>query len=59
MKKIGDVAKQLNISVDTLRYYEKIALLKNIQRKNNSVRFYSDEDVTRIRFIRHAQKNGF
>ncbi len=59
MKKIGEVAKLLNISIDTLRYYEKISLLNTIERTANGVRLYSDNDLSRIQFIQHAQKMGF
>ena len=36
--KIGDVATMASVSVDTLRYYEKIGLLKNIYRNESGVR---------------------
>jgi DNA-binding transcriptional MerR regulator len=58
MKKISEVAKQLNVSADTLRYYEKIKLLKHVQRKN-SIRLYTDDNITQIIFIRQAQQVGF
>jgi len=58
-KKIGVVAKELSISVDTLRYYEKIHLLGTIKRTENGLRLFSDNDVTRIIFIKEAQKVGF
>jgi len=59
MKKIGEVASLLGISIDTLRYYEKIALLSNINRTASGIRLYSDEDLTRIKFIQQAQKMSF
>ncbi|MAT51169.1 MAG: heavy metal-responsive transcriptional regulator [Porticoccaceae bacterium] len=58
MKRIGEVAEQFGISADTLRYYEKIKLLPRVQR-NNGVRFYSDKDLSCLRFIKRAQKMGF
>lgn len=59
MKKIGDVARHINISVDTLRYYEKIQLLTSIRRTDNGVRLYSHADIAKIQFIRQAQKMRF
>ena len=59
MKRIGEVATELGISADTLRYYEKIKLLPRVQRNGAGVRFYSDKDLSRIRFIKRAQKMGF
>ncbi len=59
MYKIGKVAHLLAISIDTLRYYEKIQLLTSIKRTSGGVRLYSDDDLLRIQFIQHAQKMGF
>lgn len=59
MRKIGEVALELNISADTLRYYEKIELLKVIKRTETGIRLYTDSDITRIVFIKEAQKVGF
>lgn len=58
-KKIGDVAATLGVSVDTLRYYEKIELLGKVPRSTNGVRYFSEEIISRIRFIRRAQGMGF
>ncbi|MGH1438652.1 MAG: heavy metal-responsive transcriptional regulator [Cellvibrionaceae bacterium] len=58
-KKIGDVAAELDVSIDTLRYYEKIHLLGQVPRSNSAVRFYDEALIARIRFIRHAQRMGF
>lgn len=59
MKKIGQVAKELAVSADTLRYYEKIQLLGTIKRTETGIRLYTDGDITRIIFIKEAQKVGF
>jgi len=56
---IGDVAKQLNLSVDTLRYYEKIGILKNILRTDAGNRIYSKKHVSTLKFIRRAQAMNF
>lgn len=59
MMRIGEVVTTLAISADTLRYYEKIRLMPKVQRNNGGVRFYSDKDISRLRFIKRAQKMGF
>lgn len=59
MMKIGKVVETLSISADTLRYYEKIELMPKVHRNNSGVRFYSDKDLSRLRFIKRAQKMGF
>ena len=56
---IGQVAGQLGVSVDTLRYYEKIGLLPRVDRTPAGIRRYSARDVSRLRSIRRAQKMDF
>ena len=41
---IGEVAKELDLSIDTLRYYEKLGLIKKVS-KINGKREYSEEDI--------------
>lgn len=55
--KINEVEKQLNISSYTLRYYEKMNLIKP-QRDENGYRHYSEEDIkklNKIRFLREME----
>lgn len=54
--RIGDVTKLLGLSADTLRYYEKIRLLPAISRSDAGIRVYLERDLSRLRFIRRAQK---
>jgi len=56
---IGEVARQLAMSVDTLRYYEKIALLPKVSRSESGIRHYSDRDISRLKFIKRAQQMNF
>lgn len=57
--KIGDVANKTGVSVDTLRYYEKIGLLTNIQRTDAGLRLYCNKDISRLNFIKRAQRMNF
>jgi len=50
MLKIGDVAKQFNISNRTLRYWEEVGILES-SRMENGYRFYDQENATRIKQI--------
>ena len=59
MYQIGEVTKRLNISADTLRYYEKIHLLTPIARNASGLRIYNDKDLSQLKFIRRAQRMGF
>lgn len=53
--RIGEVAKRLKISIDTLRYYEKIDLLVPINRNSGGIRLYDESDISRIKFILRAK----
>jgi len=57
--RIGAVAKQLNMSIDTLRYYEKIGLLPPVARDTAGIRVYTNQDISSLRFIRRAQNMNF
>lgn len=59
MYQIGETAKLLGISADTLRYYEKIGLLPHIARTPSGLRNYTQKDISRIQFIKRAQSIGF
>ena len=59
MYKIGEVAVNTGISTDTLRYYEKFGLLPAIARNAAGVRQYSDQDLSRLNFIKRAQAMNF
>lgn len=48
---INEVSKKLNISQDTLRFYEKIGLLGTIKRDKSGYRNYEEPDLKRIEFI--------
>jgi len=57
--KIGQVSKQLALSIDTLRYYEKFGLLPGIKRNASGIRSYSGQDISRLNFIKRAQQMNF
>lgn len=50
--RIGAAAQLSGVAPATIRYYEKEKLLAPHGRSANSYRFYSDEDIHRLRFIR-------
>ena len=56
---IGEVASQAGVSVDTVRYYERLKLLPPASRSSGGFRIFSQEAVQRIKFIKHAQEMGF
>lgn len=56
---IGEIAALADVTVDTVRYYEKLKLLPTAARTNSGYRVFSVETVERIRFIKQAQEMGF
>ncbi|RDX35612.1 MerR family transcriptional regulator [Kangiella sp. HD9-110m-PIT-SAG07] len=58
MLTIGKLAKEVNIGVETVRYYQRKGLIK-VPTKTEGFRKYSQEDLRGLKFIREAQKAGF
>jgi|SRR3954470_15681073 MerR family copper efflux transcriptional regulator len=46
------------MSVEALRYYERIGLLPTMPRTGGGMRRYDERAVERVRFIKQAQRNG-
>lgn len=59
MKTIGKLAKELNINVETIRFYEKIGLISQPIKPENGYRLYSDEIASQLKFIAKAKMLGF
>lgn len=53
--RIGDLAKQTNTKVETIRFYEKEGLLPEAHRTENNYRDYQQEHLERLRFIRNCR----
>ena len=56
---IGAVAKAAGVNVETLRFYQRRALLPEPERPYGSIRRYGSEDVARVKFVKAAQRLGF
>jgi hypothetical protein len=56
---IGALAKRAGVNIDTVRYYERNALLAPRTRLASGYRRYGDLELARLRFIRRAQGLGF
>lgn len=55
---IGKVAKLAEVSIDTIRYYERGGLLSPAQKSDAGYRLYNAAAVRRLHFIKHAQHCG-
>jgi DNA-binding transcriptional MerR regulator len=54
--RIGEVARETDVSTRTLRYYEELGLLTPSGHSPGGARRYSDDDVARVRRIRELQE---
>ena len=56
--KVGEIAEQAEVGVQTLHYYERLGLLPQPSRSTANYRLYPPEAVRRVRFIKKAQALG-
>ena len=56
---IGELAEAAGVSTDTVRYYEKQALLPVALRQANGYRHYTAAHLDTLKFVRSAQGLGF
>ena len=56
---IGQVAAAAAVNIQTIRYYERRGLVSALCRTASGYRQYTEDAVTRLRFIKHAQELGF
>ena len=59
MQSIGQLARSTGVKVPTIRYYESIGLMPEAGRSSGNQRLYSQAEVRRLAFIRHARELGF
>jgi len=55
---IGEVAKKSGTPIDTIRYYEKLLLVKKPARSQGGFRMYSGETIDKLLFIKKAKSFG-
>jgi DNA-binding transcriptional MerR regulator len=57
--KIGEVASGSGVTVDTVRFYERVGVLPQAARTASGYRDYASETVERIGLVRELQAIGF
>jgi DNA-binding transcriptional MerR regulator len=57
--KIGQVAEQAGVSVDTVRFYERRGVLPAAERRPSGYRVFTSDAVERIRTAKALQDLGF
>ena len=48
---IAEVSKKVNLSADTLRYYERIGLIPEVTRTESGIRNYTEKDLGHLEFV--------
>jgi len=56
---IGKLAKRADVSIDSIRFYERRGLIAEPVRTDSNYRIYRREVATQLRFIKRAQQLGF
>lgn len=56
---IGKVAAAVGVNVETIRFYHRRGLLAEPKKELGGFRYYSNEAIARVRFIKRAQALGF
>ncbi len=56
--RIAEVSEQTGISLDTLRYYERIGLIPPVNRNGSGIRDYTENDMKRVEFVKCMRSAG-
>ena len=56
---IAGLAREANVGVETVRFYERRGLIAQPKRTDGAYRRYGSDHVRRIRFVKRAQELGF
>lgn len=59
MMKIGEIARRAGISIEAIRYYERLGLVPEAPRTHSGYRQFDEDTLRRLRFIQRAQALGF
>ena len=56
--RISEVSERYGLSVDTLRYYERIGLIPRVNRDGSGLRDYTEQDCRWVEFVRCMRGAG-
>lgn len=56
---IGAFAAAADVNVETIRFYQRRGLIREPARAYGQIRRYGADDVSRVRFVKSAQRLGF
>lgn len=55
---ISEVAKKMNVTIYTLRYYDKEGLIPFVERSSNGARLFKDSDLETLKIIECLKSTG-
>lgn len=55
---IGEIAEMFNLSISTLRFYDKEGLLLDLERDSSGIRKFNDKTIEALRVIECLKKSG-
>ena len=55
---IAEVGKKYGLTVDTLRYYERVGLIPRVGRSSGGIRSYGEEDCRWVEFVKCMRGAG-
>lgn len=58
MYSISEVAKKMETTIPTLRYYDNLGLFPNLKKNKSGNRVFSEEDIEVVRIIKYLKKSG-
>lgn len=56
---IGDLSELTECNIETIRYYERINILKKPRRTSGGRRIYNKDEMKRLLFVRRCRELGF
>ena len=56
---IGEMSRQTGVNIETIRYYERIAIMPRPLRTEGGHRAYNSDQLKRLNFIKRSRELGF
>ena len=55
---IAQVSQKFGLSIDTLRYYERVGLIPSVNRNQSGIRDYTEMDLNWVEFVKCMRSAG-
>jgi MerR family mercuric resistance operon transcriptional regulator len=57
--RIGELAKQAGVNIQTIRFYERERVMRAAPRSPSGYRSYTNRDLQHVQFVKRCQQLGF